>query len=159
MARASNDRLNLDPALAFEAKILLVAGRSTEAGRLVDDLLEHLPGRPLKPELGVDLPICLVGLGRPVGVLDGVLSSRWLEAAQAFITGQPELAADLYAAIGSRPDEASARLEAARQHIAANRTVEAHTELAVAIAFYREVRANAHLTEAKQLLATMLPSN
>ena len=159
LARASNDRLNLDPALAFEAKILLVAGRSTEAGRLVDDLLEHLPGRPLKPELGVDLPICLVGLGRPVGVLDGVLSSRWLEAAQAFITGQPELAADLYAAIGSRPDEASARLEAARQHIAANRTVEAHTELAVAIAFYREVRANAHLTEAKQLLATMLPSN
>ena len=159
LARASNDRLNLDPALVFGARMLLVAGRSTEADRLVDDLLEHLPGRPLKPELGVDLPICLVELGRPVGVLDGVLSSRWLEAAQAFITGQPGLAADLYAAIGSRPDEAYTRLEAARQHIAANRTVEAHTELAVAFTFYREVRANAHLTEAKQLLATMLPSN
>jgi class 3 adenylate cyclase/tetratricopeptide (TPR) repeat protein len=159
LARASNDRLNLDPALAFGARMLLVAGRSTEAGRLVDDLLEHLPGRPLKPELGVDLPICLVELGHPVGVLDGVLSSRWLEAAQAFVAGERGLAADLYAAIGSRPDEASARLEAARQLMIASRAVEANTELAVAIAFYREVRADAHLAEAKNMLATMLPSD
>jgi tetratricopeptide (TPR) repeat protein len=159
LARASNDRLNLDPALAFGARMLLVAGRSEEASRLVDELLEQLPGRLLKPELGVDLPICLVELGRPVVVLDGVLSSRWLEAAQAFVTGEHGLAADLYAAIGSRADEAYARLEAARQCMAANQAVEANIELAVAIAFYREVRANAHLAKAKQLVATMLSSD
>lgn len=139
--------------------MLLLADRSAEAGRLVDELLEYLPGRLLKPELGVDLPICLVKLGRPVGALDGVLSSRWLEAAQAFVTGERGLAAELYAAIGSRPDEACARLEAARHLMAANRAVEANTELAVAFAFYREVQANAHLAETKRLLATMLPSD
>jgi hypothetical protein len=78
---------------------------------------------------------------------------------EVHITGQPGLAADLYAAIGSRPDEAYTRLEAARQHIATNRAVEANTELAVAIAFYREVRADAYLAEAKQLVSTMLPSD
>ena len=41
----------------------------------------------------------------------------------------------------------------------ANRAVEAHAELAVAFTFYREVRATAHLAEAKQLLAAMLPSD
>ena len=159
LARASNDPQNLDPALAFGARMLLVAGRSAEAGRLVDELLEHLPGRLLKPELGVDLPISLVELGRPVGALDGVLPSRWLEAAQAFVTGEQGLAAELYAAIGSRPDEACARLEAARQLMVANRAVQAHSELAVAFTFYREVEASAHLAEAKQLLATMLPQD
>lgn len=159
LARASKDRQHLDPALAFGARMLLLADRSAEAGRLVDELLEYLPGRLLKPELGVDLPICLVKLGRPVGALDGVLSSRWLEAAQAFVTGERGLAAELYAAIGSRPDEACARLEAARHLMAANRAVEANTELAVAFAFYREVQANAHLAETKRLLATMLPSD
>jgi class 3 adenylate cyclase/tetratricopeptide (TPR) repeat protein len=159
LARASNDRQHLDPALAFGARMHLLADRPSEAGRLVDELLEHLPGRLLKPELGVDLPICLVELSRPVGVLDDVLPSRWLEAAQAYVTGERRHAAELYAAIGSRPDEAYARLEAARQHMAANRAVEAHTELAVAFAFYREVRASAHLAEVKQLLATMLPQD
>jgi class 3 adenylate cyclase/tetratricopeptide (TPR) repeat protein len=155
LARASNDPQNLVAALAFGARMLLLAGRSAEAGRLVDELLEHLPGRLLKPELGVDLPICLVELGRPVEVLDGVPPSRWLEAARAFVTGEPELAAELYATIGSRPDEAYARLKAAHQLMVANRAVEANTELAIAFTFYRKVGANAHLAEAKQLLATM----
>jgi tetratricopeptide (TPR) repeat protein len=159
LARASNDRQHLDPALAFGARTLLATSRAAEAGRLVDELLDHLPGRLLKPELGVDLPACLVELGRPVAALNGVLPSRWLEAAQAYVTGDRGLAADRYAAIGARPDEAYARLEAARQHMAANRTVEAHTEAAIAFTFYREVRAGAHLAEAKQLLTTMLPSD
>ena len=159
LARASNDPQNLDPALAFGARILLLAGRSAEAGRLIDELLEHLPGRLLKPELGIDLPICLVELGRPVAALDGVRSSPWLEAAQAFVTGEQGLAAERYATIGSRPDEADARLTAARQLMVANRAVDAHSELAVAFTFYREVGASAHLAEAKQMLATMLPSD
>ena len=41
--------------------------------------------------------------------------------------------------------------------MATNRAVEANTELAVAFTFYREVGASAHLAEAKQMLATILP--
>jgi tetratricopeptide (TPR) repeat protein len=159
LARASNDRQNLDPALAFGARTLLATGRATEAGRLVDELLEHLPGRLLKPELGVDLPACLVELGLPIAALDGVLPSHWLEAAQAYVAGERGKAADLYAAIGSRPDEAYARLEAARHLLFANQVVEANTELAVALAFYRGVGASALLEEVNKLVANMLSTD
>ena len=111
------------------------------------------------PELGVDLAVDLVELGRPAEALDEVLPSRWLEAAQSFVAGDPRRAADIYAAIGSRPDEAYAHLEAARQLIVVGHAVEANTELAIAFAFYREAGASAHLAEAKQLLSTMLSSN
>jgi hypothetical protein len=72
------------------------------------------------------------------------------------VAGNPRQAAEIYATIGSRPDEAYARLEAARQLIVAKQAVEANTELAIAFAFYREAGASAHLAQAKQLLATML---
>ena len=156
LARESGDRLNLDPARAFRARVLLATGGRGEAARLVDELLESLPGRLLKPDLGIDLAVDVVELGRPPEALDDVLPSRWLEAAQSFVAGNPRQAAELYATIGSRPDEAYARLEAARQLIVAKQAVEANSELAIAIAFYREAGASAHLAQAKQLLATML---
>ena len=40
-----------------------------------------------------------------------------------------------------------------------NQTVEASTELALALAFYRQVRASAHLADAEKLLATMVSSH
>jgi len=159
LARTSNDRQNLDPALAFRARMLLTTGHAAQAGQLIDELLEQLTGRLLKPDLGIDLPLCLVDLGRPVEALADMLTSRWLEAAQAFVIGDKRQAADIYAAIGSRPDEAYARLQAAAQLVTAGQTVEASTELALAFAFYRQVRANAHLADAEELLATMLSSN
>ena len=76
LARATGDRLNIDPALAFGARVLLAAGREAEAGKLLDELLATLGGRLLKPELGVDLAIGLVELGRPVEeLLDDVVPS------------------------------------------------------------------------------------
>jgi class 3 adenylate cyclase/tetratricopeptide (TPR) repeat protein len=152
LARASNDPQHLNPALAFAARVMIAAGQANEAGPLADELLQNLPGRLLGPDLGIDLPVAMVKLGRPVQALDDVLPSRWLEAAQAFITGKPRTAADTYAAIGSHPDEAYARLEAARHLLAANQAVEANTELAVAVAFYRQVSASTHLGEARKLL-------
>jgi hypothetical protein len=77
--------------------------------------------------------------------LDGALPSRWLDAAQSFVAGDPRRAADIYAAIGSRPDEAYAHLEAARQLTVVGNAVEANTELAIAFALYREAGASAHL--------------
>jgi class 3 adenylate cyclase len=159
LARSSNDRQQLDPALAFGARMLLTTGRGAQADQLIHELLEQLPGRLLNPDLGIDLPLCLVELDHSVEALEGLLSSRWLQAAHAFVTGDKRQAAAIYAAIGSRPDEAYAHLQAARQLMATDQAMEASTELALALAFYRQVRARAYLADAERLLATMLSSS
>jgi tetratricopeptide (TPR) repeat protein len=151
LARESGDRLNLDPALAFGTRVLLAAGREADAGKLLDELLATLGGGLLKPDLGVDLAVALVGLGRPVEALDDVLPSRWLDAARAFAAGGPGRAARIYAEIGSRPDEATARLAAARR-LLPSRPAEGRIELERAIAFFREAGATASLEQAKELL-------
>jgi tetratricopeptide (TPR) repeat protein len=158
LARESGDRQDLDPALAFAARALLAGSHTTEAAQLVDELLASLRGL-LKPDLGVDLAVDLLALGHDTTALDPVLPSPWLEAARAFMARGPQRAADIYATIGSRPDEAYARLEAARQLLAAGHALQANAELATALAFYREVRATTHLEEAKQLLFVILPSS
>jgi hypothetical protein len=131
--------------------VLLAAGREAEAGKLLDELLATLGGRLLKPELGVDLAIGLVELGRPVEALDDVLPSRWLDAARAFAGGDPARAARIYAEIGSRPDEAAARLAAARR-LLPTRPAEGRVELERAMTFFREAGATASLEQAKELL-------
>jgi tetratricopeptide (TPR) repeat protein len=151
LARDTGDRLNVDPALAFGARALLAAGREAEAGKLLDELLATLGGRLLKPELGVDLAVGLVELGRPVEALDDVLPSRWLDAARAFAGGDPGRAARIYAEIGSRPDEAAARLAAARK-LLPSRPAEGRVELERAMTFFREAGATASLEQAKDLL-------
>jgi tetratricopeptide (TPR) repeat protein len=151
LARDTGDRLNLDPALAFAARVLLADGQVADAGKLLDELLPTLGGRLLKPELGVDLAVDLVELGRPVEALDEVLPSPWLDAARAFAGGDPVRAARTYAEIGSRPDEAAARLAAARR-LLPTRPAEGRVELDRAIGFFREVGATASLEQAKELL-------
>jgi DNA-binding SARP family transcriptional activator len=151
LARETGDRLNVDPALAFGTRVLLAAGREAEAGKLLDELLATLGGRLLKPELGVDLAIGLVELDRPVEALDDVVPSRWLDAARAFAGGDPARAARIYAEIGSRPDEAAARLAAARR-LLPTRPAEGRVELERAMTFFREAGATASLEQAKELL-------
>ena len=80
-----------------------------------------------------------------------MLASRWLDAARAFTAGDPGRAARIYAEIGSRPDEAAARLAAARRLLPA-RPAEGRIELERAIAFFREAGATASLEQAKELL-------
>ena len=83
--------------------------------------------------------------------LDDVLPSRWLDAVRAYAGGDPARAARIYAEIGSRPDEAQARLAAARRLLPA-RLAEGRTELERAIAFFREAGATASLEQAKDVL-------
>ncbi|MDF2739195.1 MAG: hypothetical protein K0S88_561 [Actinomycetia bacterium] len=151
LARGRGDPEHLGPALAFAARALLVTDRVAEAGKLLDELLATLGGGLLKPDLGIDLAVTLVQLGRPVEVLDEILPSRWLDAARAFADGDPGRAARLYAEIGSRPDEAAARLAAARR-LLPSRPAEGRIELERAIAFFREAGATASLEQAKELL-------
>jgi len=152
LARESGDPQNLEPALAFGARVLLAADRDPEAGKLIDELLAGLGGRLLNRDLGVDLAVDLVELERPAEVLEAVPPSPWREAARAFVGGDPGHAAKVYAEIGSRPDEADARLAAASLLLGAGRLAEGRTELDRALAFYREVGATAHLATARELL-------
>jgi class 3 adenylate cyclase len=151
LARESGDVQNLDPALAFAARVLLAVDRAAEAGKLLEELLTNLARRVLNPDLGVDLAVDLAMLGHSAGALDAVSPSPWREAARAFVAGDPARAGRIYAEIGSRPDEAYARLQAARQHLASGHTTQANTELAIARAFFREVQADAYLAEAETL--------
>ena len=61
--------------------------------------------------------------------------TRWYDAGSAVIGGDFTRAADLYAAIGSQPDEAVARLRAAEQALAGGDAIRAQDQLARARAF------------------------
>jgi hypothetical protein len=71
---------------------------------------------------------------------------------RAAIRPQAE-AADLYAAIGSVPDQAYARLCAAETFVQGGRRIDANAQLAVALPVFARLRANGWQAEAKSLLA------
>ena len=150
LAREAGDRQDLDPTRTFLARVLLAAGQRAAARAVADELLAGLGGGMLGPEVGVDLGVVLAELGEQGARLDAIPlpPSPWLEAARAFVAGDPLHAAGVYAAIGSRPDEAAARLAAARRLAAAGRAAAAQAELAAARAFYGSVGATGFLAEA-----------
>jgi class 3 adenylate cyclase/DNA-binding SARP family transcriptional activator len=156
LARASGVPQNLDTALPFAIRALLCTDRPQDAGPLLDELLKTVDGRLLWAEVGIDLPLAMVELGYPVEALDGVLPSRWREAACALVSGDARRAAQLYATIGSRPDAAAAQLAAARQLLASGQVSAGRSALAAALSFYREVRAGACLQEAEDLLLALV---
>ena len=137
LAREAGDPQDLHPTRAFLARALLAAGHRREAAEVAERLLEGLGGGVLGPDLGADLGLVLAELGIPVGALDarGIPPSPWLDAARALAAGDPLAAADRYAAIGSRPDEADARLAAARLLARQGRPTDAGAQLAAARAF------------------------
>ena len=151
-ARLIEDPQMLNPALAFAAAVALRTGKVEAADALANELLagqaEH-EGALMGAEWPVDLAIVLAALGRgsELAALAATSkrSSRWLEAATAFATGDPQRAADLYAQIGSLPDEAFARLQAARLMLGAGRQAEGRAQLQRALAFHRQVNASAHV--------------
>jgi tetratricopeptide (TPR) repeat protein len=137
LAREAGDPQDLHPTRAFLARALLAAGRRQEAAEVAERLLEGLGGGVLGPDLGADLGLVLGDLDIPADALDrrGIPPSPWLDAARALAAGDPLAAADRYAAIGSRPDEADARLAAARLLARLGRPTEAGAQLAAARAF------------------------
>jgi DNA-binding SARP family transcriptional activator/class 3 adenylate cyclase len=146
------------PALAFHARALLDNGRRQEAGARASELLAVLASRGVSP--GPDWPgqlaVVLHALGRGGELLELVASvtapTPWLQAA-AMAAGRFEQAADIYAQIGSLPDEAFARLRAAEQLLNAGRRADGNAQLQQALGFYRQVRASAYVREAEALLA------
>jgi class 3 adenylate cyclase len=162
LARITKDPQVLYPALALRARIALGVGRLEEAGALVDELLALWTTRPdtiihSHLESFRDLAPVVRTLGRGaelVSISEGAVKrTPWIEAATAFVSGDFQRAAAIYAKCGSLPDEAYARLRAADALIAAGRRTDGDRELERALAFYRSVKAKAYLTEGEALLA------
>jgi class 3 adenylate cyclase len=157
-ARLIEDPQMLNPALAFAAAVALRTGKRKAAEALANELLASLAeheGTLMGAEWPLDLAVVLATLGRGSELADLAATSRmsnlWLEAATAFAAGDPQGAADLYSQIGSLPDEAFARLQAARHLLGAGRQAEARAQLQRALAFHRDVNASAHVREAELL--------
>ena len=151
-ARQTGHPQSLYPALATEARALLDNGDTEKAEQLVDELLALWTNAPKLPASFwlADLVVVLDALGRGSEIetfVDGTgTRTRWLDAAVAFVR-DPRSAAQLYAEIGSRPDEAFAHLRAGERE-------QAEAELTQALDFYRSVDATAFARRAEQALAT-----
>jgi hypothetical protein len=80
--------------------------------------------------------------------------TRWLDAATAFVSGEPLRAAAIYADVGARPEEALALLHAAAAAEKPGRDDELEAGLARALAFHRKVGATAYVRDAEAFAVT-----
>jgi class 3 adenylate cyclase/tetratricopeptide (TPR) repeat protein len=158
VARATGEPQNLFPALAAAAELALAAEKTDEASALVDELLESWRGTP--PALPsfwlAELALTLTDLSRGEE-LDGcrdllTLSTPWLEASTAVTRRDWLTAAQLFARIGARPEEATARERSAADLARVGRQGEAEDQLRQALDFYRSAGALAHARRAEGLL-------
>jgi class 3 adenylate cyclase/tetratricopeptide (TPR) repeat protein len=140
------------PALAVRARVLAAAGRDDDARRDVDELLRLWSERAAGAGYwAADLAFAAAALGCATEVetaLAGAGETRWVEAARAVLRGDNESAAELFARIGSRPDEALSRLAAA-----ATTPDPDGAQLEQALQFFRRVRATRYLQEDERLHA------
>jgi class 3 adenylate cyclase/tetratricopeptide (TPR) repeat protein len=86
-----------------------------------------------------------------LGALDGHPSSPWSDAVRAYVTRDYVTAAEILGRIGTKPDEADARLRAAEQLMADGRRAQADEHLRQALAFYRSVGASRYVREGEGL--------
>jgi class 3 adenylate cyclase len=160
LAGQMGDPEALLPALAFHARALLANGHLERAGAQADQLLVDLAERGMlatNPDWSGQLAIVLQPLGRGAELValavTVAMPTPWLQAATAIARGHFNRAADIYAAIGSLPDEAYVHLRAAEQQLSTGRAAEAKAQLQQAIAFYRQVAATSYLRQADELAA------
>ncbi len=128
------------PAFATRARVLAAAGRDADARADVDDLLSMWRGQTAGGSYWtVDLAYAAVELGCAADVeaaLAEAGGTRWVDAARAVLAGDYERAAELFARIGSRPEEAVARLAAATSLLQARQ--DGGAQLDQALEFFRE---------------------
>jgi class 3 adenylate cyclase/tetratricopeptide (TPR) repeat protein len=158
-ARGPGDPQTLFPALALAARACVAAERVDDGVVRAEELLERWADSGYTaPSFWVsDLAFALAAAGRGADVISAAekapARTRWLDAAEAVAAGEFELAAELYAKIGSRPDEALAHLRAAEQLFAEGGKQRVHDHLAAARAFHSAAGAQLHLREADRLSA------
>jgi class 3 adenylate cyclase/tetratricopeptide (TPR) repeat protein len=145
-SRAAGDPQNLYPALAFRARVHAATGQEREAAACADELLSLLRDQPSFPSFwAIDLAIVLATLGREAelpAASTRAPTTRWLDAAGAYVSGEPGRAADLLAEVGAGPEEAYARLQTGSER-----------DQERALAFFRRVGATAYCRAAEAALA------
>ncbi|MDX6436288.1 MAG: hypothetical protein QOK34_1122, partial [Gaiellaceae bacterium] len=159
VARQAKDPQTLYPALSFSAVASLEAGHTQDCARLADELLALKPtdyGIPNHVSPLFDLAWALTTLDRGGDLVEaiarGSVQTRHTHAARAFAQEDYGKAADMYAEIGARPNEAYTRLRAAAQLVEAGRRPEADGHLHQALAFWQSAGATRHIREGKSLL-------
>jgi tetratricopeptide (TPR) repeat protein len=140
------------------ANIFYLAGEHDRAVPLVRELIEAV-------ESGLDVQFAVVNFpvfaaaARHLGLEQEVLAALadyaatpWTEAVRAYGQRDFAAAAEILRRIGTRPDEAEARLRAAEELAAQGRRAEADEQLQQALAFYRSVGATRYVRECEALL-------
>ncbi|MEA2382153.1 MAG: hypothetical protein QOH72_2124 [Solirubrobacteraceae bacterium] len=149
-ARRTAEPFDLLPTLAFHARATMATAPEQARASVAELVAALAAGQPFWGAWAISdaLPV----LGRDAG-LARVLEqarprTRWYDAAGAVLDGDFARAADLYAAIGSRPEEAVARLGAARREAAAGNDAAARRQLDLAGGFLSGVGARGLLDDA-----------
>ena len=148
-ARGAGYPEELFPALAFYARALATLERKEEAGSLASELLDlwAKSGPTVASFWVADLSSALWLLGRGPELTSTAervrARTRWLEAAEAVVSGELVRAADIYGRIGAKPEEAFTRLLAADAAREAGRPEDERPDIDRALAFLREVGATA----------------
>jgi class 3 adenylate cyclase/tetratricopeptide (TPR) repeat protein len=160
LARLGKDPQVLWPALAFGARAVfpIDARRAdTFAAEIFSDWqAKDFASSGSESEWLTDLAVVLTPLGRQAEFLDAIrprMRNPWQAAAAAYVSGGFLDAAERYAAIGSLPDEAYARLRAAETLVGEGRRAEADGELQRSLAVWRKAGATAYIREGEGLLA------
>jgi predicted ATPase/class 3 adenylate cyclase len=158
LARSVKDPQSLYPALAFEARARLAVGDRVGADALASELLmewREVGARP--PHEPADGAWAFRDLGRSEEFGQALARARlqtpWHRAAQLIVTGEVAAAAEVYAEIGSVPDEAFARLRAAAKLVRSGERNEADRQLRLALPVFSQLGATAWAAEAGALLA------
>jgi class 3 adenylate cyclase/tetratricopeptide (TPR) repeat protein len=145
------------PALALHARVLESVGRADEAESLLDELLAVWPERCPSSYWLADVAFTLESLGAAERLREAGRAvrgpSRWLDAALAVAAVDFGGAVDLYATVGSLPDEAFARLLAARQAGEQGARERAERELRIALDTFRRLGAARFVRGGEALLA------
>jgi class 3 adenylate cyclase/tetratricopeptide (TPR) repeat protein len=157
-ARMTAEPFNLFPALAFHARASLEL-EPDQADASASELLDRLAaGQPFWGAWSLPDLLAVLTDRERLGKLRNLLAgarprTRWYGAASAVIDGDFVRAADLYAAMGSKPDEAVAGLRAAQQAVSAGKDVRAEDHLARCFAFFSRVDAHTYMRDAEMLVS------
>ncbi|HEX3686959.1 MAG TPA: AAA family ATPase [Gaiellaceae bacterium] len=158
LARPAKDAQTINPALTLEALAWLAQGDRAAAGVIADALVEAWREVGIvHPNECADAPWIFIDLGRTDELEKALAKAKgftpWHEAARRAIRGDLVGAADVYAQIGSVPDEAHARLRAAETLVQEGRRAEADAQLRLALPVFAQLGAAAWTAKGEELLA------
>jgi class 3 adenylate cyclase/tetratricopeptide (TPR) repeat protein len=156
--RRSGEPQVVFPALAAAALIAATSGHGDagrRVGELFDELVEAAPDQVEGSYWSAELALALALTDQPerFAALDAKGSSRWLTATRLIVDGRHAAAADELAEIGAKPEEALARLLAARVSIRAGHRADGEAELRRAVQFWVVVGARWYVEMAELLMA------